>query len=245
MLVAIFVLTFLIFFHELGHFIAGRAIGVAIKEFTVGVGPGYTHHQRGTNYHLGLFLLGGAVIFHTEETAAPGAQLLEKSPPHRRLFVSAAGPAFNVLLAIIGYAVIYAVFYKYSIGDAFLAASIFTWEMTVLILQGVGLLITGSTAVSEGLGGPVAIVEAIQEAQSQSWVEVVELSCYVSLNLAILNMLPVPVLDGGRIVLDSIELIRGRAVSVRAQERLYQIGVLFLVGLIFYITFHDILRVAR
>ena len=65
----------------------------------------------------------------------------------------------------------------------------------------------------------------------------------LSINLAVLNLLPIPALDGGHLMILSVEAISRRSLSTRQKERLQQIGFVFLLGLMVYVTFGDIGRI--
>ena len=120
----LFVLTIVVFFHELGHFLAARWCGVKVKAFSIGFGREiYGFYDRhGTRWRLAWIPLGGYVKFIDDENAAsaPSAETLERMSPeeragsfhakplHKRAAVVAAGPIANFLLAIVIFAVMFA-----------------------------------------------------------------------------------------------------------------------------------------
>ena len=93
----------------------------------------------------------------------------------------------------------------------------------------------------ESMGGPIRIAKEIhQQAQSGSMTGILLLAAFISLNLGLLNLLPVPVLDGGHIVFLLFEMIRGKPASERLQEITVRIGVALLLGLMIFVTYNDI-----
>ncbi len=110
-------------------------------------------------------------------------------------------------------------------------------------LTAIGGLLTGGRRVSETFGGPVAIFAMAGESVQYGWTAFAKLLGAISLSLGIVNLLPVPALDGGQILFYTIEGIRGRPLSLRLRERIQMIGVLMLVALVLVVTFNDITRV--
>lgn len=93
----------------------------------------------------------------------------------------------------------------------------------------------------ESMGGPIRIAKEIhQQASSGSAAGVLLLAAFISLNLGLLNLLPVPVLDGGHIVFILLEMIRRKPASERVQEITARIGVALLLGLMLFVTYNDI-----
>ena len=77
----------------------------------------------------------------------------------------------------------------------------------------------------------------------QGWEALLDFMAMLSINLAVLNLLPIPALDGGHLMILSVEAISRRSLSTRQKERLQQIGFVFLLGLMVYVTFGDIGRI--
>ena len=111
------------------------------------------------------------------------------------------------------------------------------------IFRGLGNLITGTTGITESLGGPVAIFSAAGAAAQRGLFDYVEMMAMISFSLGIINLLPVPVLDGGQIVFYLIEGIRGRPLGLEFRERVQMIGVLALFALIIVVTVADVGRI--
>ncbi|HEY49308.1 MAG TPA: site-2 protease family protein [Dehalococcoidia bacterium] len=96
------------------------------------------------------------------------------------------------------------------------------------------------------VGGPVAIFQLTGEANEAGPSYLLQFAAFLSLNLAIINLFPLPALDGGRIVFVLIEIVRrGKRVSPRTEAMVHLVGFMMLMGLIVVITYYDILRAIR
>ncbi|MFW6200184.1 MAG: RIP metalloprotease RseP [Gemmatimonadota bacterium] len=116
-----------------------------------------------------------------------------------------------------------------------------TWGMTVFILEFLGDLVTGGVS-PRNVGSIVTIGQASGEFFAQGIVPFVRFMALFSINLAILNLLPIPVLDGGHLVFLGIEAVRGEAVSIEQRLRWSQVGFFILVGLMIWALSNDFLR---
>lgn len=111
------------------------------------------------------------------------------------------------------------------------------------IIQGIGMMFSGDISVRQNLGGPVAIANVTKQAtDSRGMLGFWEITAFLSITLAIMNMLPIPALDGGHFMFLLYEGITRREPSQKVRMGLQQIGFLFLIGLIILVTFNDILR---
>ncbi len=118
-------LSFLVFFHELGHFVAARIFGVKVEAFSVGMGPVLLHHKRGgTDYRLSLIPIGGYCSMKGEKDYQKALDLnlksIEGDPdsfygvhPLKRAVIGFAGPFFNILFAFIAFFIIGLTGYSY------------------------------------------------------------------------------------------------------------------------------------
>ena len=117
-----------------------------------------------------------------------------------------------------------------------------TADMVVLIFKGIGMMFSGEVAVTgdQGLAGPLGIIDLSVDAFQGGYY--LMLLALISINLAILNMLPLLPLDGGHVLWSIIERIRGKSLSLRVFERISMVG-LFLFALLFLVaTSNDIGR---
>ncbi len=116
-----------------------------------------------------------------------------------------------------------------------------TWTMTGLVLKVVGGLLTGRVSVNQ-LGGPIAIASSSVEAARGGFEVLFRLIAFISVNLAVLNLLPIPILDGGQMLMVIAESLKGSPFSARARERIARAGVL-AIGLLFVLVmFNDLKR---
>ncbi len=116
-----------------------------------------------------------------------------------------------------------------------------TWIMGVSMLDIMKQLFTGNVAASE-LSGPVGIVAAVNTTVSLGFVYIAYLTALISLNLAVVNMLPFPALDGGRLVFIILRRITGKAITDEMESKVHFAGILLLFALMIYVTWHDIVR---
>lgn len=119
-----------------------------------------------------------------------------------------------------------------------------TYQMTVLLLQGLGMLISGGASASD-LAGPVGITSMVGEAARGGIVYLLSFSAFLSINLGILNLLPIPALDGSRIVFALVETVRRKPMDPQKEGFIHWMGFLFLMGLILLATYNDIIRLIK
>lgn len=117
-----------------------------------------------------------------------------------------------------------------------------TGSMVALIIKGIGMMFTGEVPVtgSQGLAGPVGIIQLSSEAVEGGYY--LMLLALISINLAILNMVPLLPLDGGHVLFSIIERIRGRSLSLRAFERVSMVGFALFALLFIVATSNDVGR---
>ena len=344
----IIVLGVLIFFHELGHFLVARLLGVGVEKFSLGFGPKLIGKKIGiTEYQISAIPLGGYVKMVGE---SPDSELDPSEIPisftHKhvlkRILIVAAGPFFNILLALIIFFSIFQIsgllILKPGIGNvdkdspAYIAGlkkndlvvsidgvDISSWEdmantimaskgktLAISVLRGdtvltknvtpevkkvknlfnedveryvIGVTASGEVfkkdlnffqAVSESvnqtyqitaltikgviklfqgtvspktLGGPIMIAQIAGQQAKEGVVNLIFFIALISINLAILNFLPIPVLDGGHLLFFFIEAVKGSPVSVKVREISQQAGIFVLILLMIYVFYNDIARV--
>ena len=117
-----------------------------------------------------------------------------------------------------------------------------TYNFTVLILDSIGKMITGSIS-AENIGGPIQIAVLSGTAAKAGLVSFISMIALLSINLGLVNLLPVPILDGGQLVLIAAEKIKGSPLSPGFVEFAYRIGLLLVIGLMAFAVFNDITRI--
>ena len=353
----LFVLTIVVFVHEMGHYLVGRWCGIGVKAFAVGFGPeliGF-NDRRGTRWKLCAVPLGGYVKFvgdmNASSTPDPAATEVlseeEKAvafhtqPVWKRAATVFAGPAFNFLLTIAVFAVLFGSYGRYVYqptisevlpnspaaiagflpGDKFLAVDGHRVESfdevqryvtgragdPIVFLVGRGdqqIEITATPEVKEiddrlgkikvgaigvmqnaqqdapthitygpvgalseavtqtgyiiagtgrflqrlvggredrcQLGGPVKIADMAGRAASMGFEVLVQLIAFLSVGIGILNLLPIPPLDGGHLAFYGIEAIMRRPVSERAMEAIYRAGFFLVLAFMIFVFWNDI-----
>jgi len=131
-----------------------------------------------------------------------------------------------------------------TLSQAFMMSLQQNWESTVNIGKTLKGLVTRETPVKQ-LMGPVGIAQLSGSAAAIGWSALFGLMSMISLNLGLLNLLPVPVLDGGHIAILAVEGAARRDLSVRVKERVLMAGAAVMVALMVTVIFNDILRIVR
>ena len=117
-----------------------------------------------------------------------------------------------------------------------------TWGWTKLTILGIAKMITREIS-ADNIGGPLTIAKISGDAASQGFSNYIFLIAILSINLGVLNLLPVPVLDGGHLAFFTLEAVMRRPVSIRSREVAQQIGIFLLICLMLYAFKNDILNV--
>ncbi|NUR55285.1 MAG: RIP metalloprotease RseP [Acidobacteria bacterium] len=116
------------------------------------------------------------------------------------------------------------------------------WEWTKLIVQTLGGLFTRETSVKQ-LMGPVAIADLSGSAAQAGWIPLFTLMAMISLNLGLLNLMPIPVLDGGHIFILALEGLARRDFSMRVKEKMLLAGFVLLLMLMVTVIYNDLMRI--
>ncbi|MFH1310653.1 MAG: RIP metalloprotease RseP [Candidatus Omnitrophota bacterium] len=114
--------------------------------------------------------------------------------------------------------------------------------LTGMTYKGIWLLITGGIPVKESVSGPIGIAHMIGQAANLGVVSVLIIMAHISMALAVFNLLPFPVLDGGHLVFLLFEKVRGKPISIKIQETVTNIALVLLIALVLFISWQDILK---
>ena len=136
----------------------------------------------------------------------------------------------------------YQVKYRMGWGEAMPAAVVKTWEYSILTLKVIWRVLTGEASI-HNLSGPITIADAAGKTASIGFVYFLKFLAVVSISLGVLNLLPVPVLDGGHLLYFAIEAVKGSPLSEAAMMQGQKIGLVMLLGLMTLAFYVDILRI--
>ncbi len=115
-----------------------------------------------------------------------------------------------------------------------------TAQLSGRLVMGIALIINGTTPARQALGGPIMIAKMAGKEAKQGFADVAGFTVMLSLELGIINLLPVPLLDGGHLFFFLIEGLRGKPLQLRHREFAMQIGLLLLVALMTFVIVNDI-----
>lgn len=119
-----------------------------------------------------------------------------------------------------------------------------TWMFIYLTVMGIVKILQRIVPASE-LGGPILIAQLAGEQMKAGWTNIISFTGLLSVNLGVLNLLPIPVLDGGHLVFLTLEGIRRKPMNERAQIIAQQIGIAFLGTLMVFVFYNDIVRLFK
>ena len=353
----IFILAFLIFIHELGHFVAAKAMGMKVTEFAVGFKPALFQKKIGeTNYVLGMLPLGGYVSIPGEDGKTPeedtdSKRLFTNKAWWQKLIVLLAGVTMNLIGAVFVLTMMYSTnvevpvtdyplrefaetrtiitsvvggtpadiakltpgseivslttngttitdpnpdllistlsggaggevslvteyagertttvltptiidggfkmgvsleeigYTSFRLDEAFFKAVQATFNFTVLTFTSlgdlVGALFTSDQDTLSQVSGPIGIVSVVSDAQKEGFAYVLFITALISINLAVLNVLPIPALDGGRALIVIIEAITRKAIPASLFEKSISYSFYALIFLMVIVTIQDIYK---
>jgi len=132
-------------------------------------------------------------------------------------------------------------FYKRTLTEAFTKSVRDTYNLSVKTLLFIGKMITGNMG-TENLSGPVGIAKVSGEAFSAGFLPFLYLIAVLSISLGVLNLLPIPVLDGGQLTMLAIEAIRGKPLSPKVENFAYSLGAAMVIFLLVFAVTNDVLR---
>jgi regulator of sigma E protease len=118
-------------------------------------------------------------------------------------------------------------------------------EMTVQMVVGIASIFTGSTPVRDAIGGPIMIAKMAGQEAHEGLANLAMFTVMLSLELGIMNLLPVPLLDGGHLLFFVFEGIKGKPLELRYREAMLQVGLFLLVALMAFVIFNDISHIVQ
>ncbi len=131
-----------------------------------------------------------------------------------------------------------------NLGQSFLEANKETYHISIAIFKALGDLVAGKRDIRE-LGGPIKIAQYSGKTVSLGILTVLWFMAMISINLGVMNLLPIPVLDGGHLFYYIIEVIRGKALSYKAQQFGFRVGLSLVLTLMIFTTINDVIHLFK
>jgi regulator of sigma E protease len=176
---------------------------------------------------------------------SPGKTLLLTIDRKGKILKISAAPELNKKLKIglIGFS-LKPIYGRTNPIDAFVQSLKQVAGTSLVILYTLGLLIIGKISILD-LAGPVGIAQFTGQVAGEGLVPLLSFTAFLSINLGLANLLPIPALDGGRLVFIIIEWIRKKAIDINLENKIHSVGLTILLGLMAVVTINDIFRIFR
>lgn len=228
-----------------GHFVVAKICNVKVNEFSIGFGKEIWHKQgKETKYAIRLIPLGGFVSMEGEEERSENSKSFSKASIPKRIAIVSAGAIVNIIFAIIVYFILTLIvgtkINDSTFMDRIINGGNLTKEFIISIADSLKQLFTGKVGLDQMMG-PVGISEMISK--TSGIFEFFEMMSLISLSLGVTNLLPIPALDGGKILILIIEAIRRKPMKQQTEINIQLLGFSILIGLSIYVTYNDILRI--
>lgn len=244
----IFLLGFLILIHEGGHFLVARLCKVKVNEFAIGFGKTIWQKQgKETKYSLRMIPLGGFCSMEGEDEESDNEGSFSKANVWKRMAIVVAGAVVNILFGILVYFILVSTVglqfvdpAKDTILNRLYYGARGTGTFIITIFDSIKTLFTGGLATDQ-MVGIVGISEVV--VQTSGIINYLHLLAVISVSLGVTNLLPIPALDGGKIVILLIEIIRRKPMKLETEAKIQLIGFSLLIALSLYVTYNDILRI--
>ena len=129
---------------------------------------------------------------------------------------------------------------RYNFLTAFLKGARYTIHLTLMIFKGFYYMVTGAIPLSKSVAGPIKLFEMTSSVFKQGVMALMNLISFIGISLAIINLFPIPVLDGGHLFLIGLEKVRKRPLSDKAEAVLTRIGIAIISLIMFFVFYNDI-----
>lgn len=227
-------LGILVIIHEGGHFIVAKLCKVRVNEFSIGFGKQLWSKQKGeTKYSIRLIPLGGYVSMEGEEEPSSEEGSFSKAGILKKFAIVSAGAIVNIIFGILVYFLLITFIYDIKI------ALSSTVNFLGMLGESIKMLFTGGTTV-EDLAGPVGIATIVS--QTSGFTDFVYLLSVISLSLGITNLIPIPPLDGGKLLIYIIEWIKRKPLKENTSLKIQMAGFAFIIGLSIFVMYNDIVK---
>lgn len=244
----IFLLGFLIIIHEGGHFLVAKLCKVKVKEFAIGFGKVIWQKQgKETKYTLRLIPLGGFCNMEGEDEESDAEGSFSKASIWKRMAIVLAGATVNIVFGILVYFILVSTVLiqfadpaKDTIINRISYGAQYTGTFIASIFESIKMLITGGVSTDQ-MVGIVGISDIV--VQTTGALNYIYLLAVISVSLGVTNLLPIPALDGGKILILLIEVIRRKPMKVETEAKIQLLGFSILFALFIFVTYNDILRI--
>ena len=227
---AALLIGFTILFHEFGHFLAAKKTGVPVAIFSIGLGPKIISKKwNGTEYRISLIPLGGYVMPDIEDDDE-----FFKLPINKRIFMAIGGPIASFVLPIICLSIMFILTQGFSFSNLLYRPVVEAFN----IFYQMAISIPKLFSHTDQLSGIVGIVNYGGEFLSGGIISILQFTAIMSMNFAVLNLIPIPVLDGGKILLYLLEKINPKLLKLHFPLAIA--GWVFMIGLMIYVTASDL-----
>ena len=237
------VFTVIVVIHEFGHFMTARNAGIKVYEFSIGFpfSPRLftVFRHKETAFTVRLLPVGGFVSF-SQDGDEDAADLFQASNKKRALVLS-AGSLFNIIFAFMVLVPVFVVGKHLNLTDAVWLSTRTVWSMlsgTIIFFMNI---LTGNGTM-DGLSGPVGIAAMAGQAASKGILNLLYFTGVLSMSLGIMNLLPLPALDGGHLILLFVESIRKKPLSPKLYQVVTLVGLSLFLVLTVAVTYKDIAR---
>ena len=245
----IFLLGFLIIIHEGGHFLVARLCKVRVNEFAIGFGKILWQKQgKETKYTLRIIPLGGFCSMEGESEESDSEGSFSKASVWKRMAIVVAGATVNILFGILVYFVLISAVgiqfidpAKDTILNRIYYGGKATGAFIGTIFESIKMIFTGGVSTDQ-MVGIVGISEVV--VQTSGIINYLHLLAVISVSLGVTNLLPIPALDGGKILILLIELVRRKPMKIETEAKIQLIGFSILIALFLMVTYNDILRIS-
>ncbi len=246
---------FLITIHEGGHCLVAKLLGVRVNEFAVGMGPLLGQKEvNGTKYSFRLIPIGGYCALEGEFGEDMTDEEIENfvdtdpkafvnQPYWKQFLILVAGSAVNFIFGFLLFIIVYSVIANGAVGFGRIIQ--ISWQDCFSMIKEIFAFLGGifnGTSSMDDVSGIVGIVATVADTATYGIIYVIYLVALISVNLSIMNMLPIPGLDGGRIFVSIIKIISGGRHSQKAENIINGVGMVLLLALIVLIAVKDVIR---
>ena len=231
----IVILGVLVFIHEGGHFLVAKFFKVKVNQFAIGFGPTIFSKVKGeTKYALHLIPLGGFVDMEGEAQRSDAEGSFSQANVWKRIGIVSAGAIVNIIFGLLVYFILVSI--KFNIFTAFVAVK----DFMILVINSLAQLFTGGFSADQ-MVGIVGISDIVASTSGLS--EYFSIMASISVSLGVTNLLPIPPLDGSKIIIYLIEAIRRKPLKEETELKIQNWGLAILIAIFIFVTYNDIVRI--